>query len=81
MSRRVSTAPGKAFIWLLAVAMAGLMEGMLLQSSSWASASAYRASVATANVESNEAALGQEVGLYRALHTATMVLRFVGNTP
>ena len=31
MSRRISTAPGKAFIWLIAAAVALLVEGMLLQ--------------------------------------------------
>ena len=30
MSRRISAAPGKAFIWFMAVAVALLVEGLLL---------------------------------------------------
>lgn len=69
MSNRASTAPGKAFLWLIAVAIAILVEGALLSASAWFPHDTYAMKQAP-NLEEVGADPGVEVD-------ATRIIRFV----
>ena len=78
MSRRVSTAPGKAFLWLIAIAVACLMEGALLQSSAWASFYQPPAASTTVSVQAEEVQPNEST-LYRAAAIVVTVVRYAGS--
>ena len=78
MSRRVSTAPGKAFLWLIAVAVACLMEGALLQSSAWASFYQPPTASTTVSVQAEEVQPSERT-LYRAAAIVVTVVRYAGS--
>ena len=77
MSRRVSTAPGKAFLWLIAVAVACLMEGLLVQSSTWALLDAPAPTPTSLSVEAVHQPR-DDGGLYRMARVVATVVRVVG---
>ena len=74
MSRRVSSAPGKIFLWFIVIAMACLLEGALLQSSSYAEAS--RSEVATAPTL-ERAEPQASAGLHRVARALATVVRVI----
>ena len=74
MSQRISSASGKAFLWLIAVAVACLMEGVLVQSSTWASLYAPAPNPTTVSVEAVEAPR-HDGGLHRAARVVATVVR------
>lgn len=70
MSNKVSTTFGKAFLWFIAVAVACLIEGALITTSSWFPNAAYAVD-ATPRLE--------EVGVAPKVEVdATRLIRFVG---
>ena len=75
MSRRISSASGKAFLWLIVIAMACLVEGALLQSSSWAEATL--PAVPTKTAVEQASAPGPDRGIYRALRIVSSVVRVI----
>lgn len=79
MSRRVTSAPGKLFLWFMVIAVACLVEGALLKSSTWAEHAV--APVAAAPVvDATEAPATEprgEVGLYRVLRLVTTAVRTI----
>ena len=77
MSRRISSASGKAFLWLIAVAVACLMEGLLVQSSTWASLYAPAPAPTNLSVEAVEQPR-DDGGLYKMAHIVATVVRVVG---
>ena len=74
MSRRVSSAPGKIFLWFIVIAMACLLEGALLQTSTYAEAG----TSAIATAPTLERAEPQaSAGLHRAVRALATVVRVV----
>lgn len=76
MSRRISTAPGKAFLWLIAIAVAALIEGALLTSAAWLPNGAYAMQHAP-EAQEIEVEPQVELSTTRIVYFANMVVEMI----